>query len=183
LGEQAALRLLVQRAILAGALAALLLTALGSIYFRRQIERRLDAIRRAARDIEQGHFERRLPVSGEDAFHHLGLDINRMLDRIQQLMEGVRHASNSIAPDLRTPLSRIRNRLESASRKQLSVEEQHHLIVDTTESIDELLVLFNKLLQIAEAESGMRTDFSDQVDLAALARDIYELYDASAEDS
>jgi signal transduction histidine kinase len=183
LGKQSSLRLLVQRAIIAGALAALLLTILGSIYFRHQIERRIGAIRRAARDIELGNFDRRIDISGDDEFQHLGMDINRMLDRIQQLMEGVRHVSNSIAHDLRTPLSRIRNKLESASRRPLSPEEQHHLIVDTTDSIDELLVLFNKLLQIAEAESGMRAGFSEHVDLSALAQDLYELYDASAEES
>jgi signal transduction histidine kinase len=183
LSEQAALRLLVQRALVAGALAALLLTVVGSVYFRHQIERRIGDIRRAARDIELGNLHRRIAISGQDEFQRLGLDINRMLDRIQQLMEGVRHVSNSIAHDLRTPLSRIRNRLESALRQPLSIEAQRSLIVETTEHIDELLLLFNKLLQIAEAESGMRPAFSERVDLAALAQDLYELYDASAEDA
>lgn len=183
LGEQSALRLLVQRALIASAIAALLLTVLGSVYFRRQIERRIGDIRRAARDIELGNFDRRIAISGQDEFQRLGLDINRMLDRIQQLMEGVRHVSNSIAHDLRTPLSRIRNRLESALRSPLSADAQRQLLEETTENIDELLVLFNKLLQIAEAESGMRPGSSEPLDLAALARDLYELYDASAEAS
>jgi signal transduction histidine kinase len=183
LGEQEVLRKLVQRALVVGAIAALLLIGAGSVYFRSQIERRIGDIRRAASEIESGNFHRRIRISGQDEFQRLGLDINRMLDRIQQLMEGVRHVSNSIAHDLRTPLSRIRNRLEASLLQQLSAEEQYNLIAETNESIDDLLLLFNKLLQIAEAESGMRPAYTECVDVAALAQDLYELYDASAEEA
>jgi signal transduction histidine kinase len=181
--EQEEIRVLVLRALITGALTALLLVALGATFFRRQIERRIGEIRRAAQEIEQGNLHRRIPIAGDDEFERLSIDINRMLDRIQQLMEGVRHVSNSIAHDLRTPLSRIRNRLEDAMRTGLPKDQLRYVIGEATEGIDELLILFNKLLQIAEAESGMRASFSEHVDIATLVRDLYELYDASAEES
>lgn len=181
--QQEAIRALVLRALSVAAVVALLLITVGSIFFRRQIERRIGEIRRAVLEIEHGNFDRRIPIAGDDEFERLSIDINRMLDRIQQLMEGVRHVSNSIAHDLRTPLTRIRNRLETALRGHLDPGQQHDLIVEATEDIDDLLILFNKLLQIAEAEAGMRADFSETVDLAQLAKDMVELYDASAEAS
>jgi signal transduction histidine kinase len=181
LREQEAIRGLVLRGLSIGGLIALLLLAGGAVFFRHQIDGRIGEIRRAARDIEQGDISRRIPTAGDDEFEHLSRDINRMLDRIQQLMDGVRQVSNSIAHDLRTPLSRIRNRLDEVLQRQPSAEQLREAICETTEGIDELLVLFDKLLQIAEAESGMRMQFTEAVDLGVLATDMIELYDASAE--
>lgn len=183
LSQQDAIRDLVLRGLGIGALAALMLVIGGAIYFRRQLETRIGAIRRAARDIEQGDFSRRIVIAGDDEFEHLNADINRMLDRIQQLMDGVRHVSNSIAHDLRTPLTRIRNQLEDAILRQPAPAQLRESLLSTIQSVDDLLVLFNKLLQIAEVESGMRTRFVEAVMLDALARDLYELYDATAEET
>src|SRR5215472_14600570 len=99
---------LVWRALLAGGAVALLLTIGGALMFRRQLEHRVGAIRRTAREIEAGDLTRRIPISGvDDEFARLNRDINSMLDRIEHLMDGVRHVSNAIAHDLRTPLGRI----------------------------------------------------------------------------
>jgi signal transduction histidine kinase len=99
------------------------------------------------------------------------------------LMDGVRHVSNAIAHDLRTPLSRVRSTLDDALRHNNSpsvLSEAAHSAID---GIDDLILVFNKLLQIAEAESGMRTASFEAVDLARILRDIVELYDAAAEES
>lgn len=181
--EQVALRSVLQRALVAGAVVALLLVVAGAVFFRRQLEQRIGEIRRAAHDIEQGNLNRRIPIAGDDEFQRLGLDINRMLDRIQLLMEGVRHVSNSIAHDLRTPLTRIRNRLEASLRAPLSPHQRLEEVAEATTALDDLLLLFDKLLQIAEAEAGVRTRNSTEVDFTALAHDMVELYDASAEEA
>src|SRR6516165_4091617 len=115
LQDQRAIEQLVWRALLAGGAVALLLAAGGALLFRRQLEHRVGAIRRTALEIEAGDLTRRIPISGgEDEFARLNRDINNMLDRIEHLMDGVRHVSNAIAHDLRTPLGRIRSRLEEA---------------------------------------------------------------------
>jgi signal transduction histidine kinase len=181
LQAQEAIRVVVVRALAVGVVAALVLTFAGAVFFRRQIEGRIGQIRRAARDIEQGDFNRRIPIGGSDEFERLGMDINRMLDRIQHLMNGIRHVSNAIAHDLRTPLNRVRGRLDEALRRGSAGEELREAAQNTIDGIDELIALSDKLLQIAEAESGMRTRFFTTVDPNDLVRDMVELYDASAE--
>jgi methyl-accepting chemotaxis protein len=116
LSEQRSIRSLVWRALGAAAVTSLVLVVLGSYFFRRQIEARIGDIRHTARDIEAGNLMSRIAVSGDDEFARLSVDINRMLDRIKQLMDGVRHVSNAIAHDLRTPLSRVRSRLDDTLR-------------------------------------------------------------------
>lgn len=182
LSEQDSIRDLVVRALLAGAGASLLVLVAGALLFRHQIEKRIGEIRRTARRIEAGDLSHRIPVSSEDEFGRLSVDINRMLDRIGQLMDGVRHVSNAIAHDLRTPLGRVRSRLEEAIRRQPSAASLTAAAQAAIEGIDELILVFDKLLQIAEAESGMRAKHFEAVDLNGIARDMVELYDASAEE-
>ena len=160
---------------------SLLLIVFGAWFFRHRIEHGIGEIRRTALEIEAGNLERRIVISGGDEFARLGIDINRMLDRIEQLMNGVRHVSNAIAHDLRTPLARIRARLDEAIARAPTAAKLTHAGRFAIEEIDELILLLNKLLQIAEAESGMRTASFERVDLTQVVRDMVELYDASAE--
>jgi signal transduction histidine kinase len=183
LGELQASRLLVIRALEAAIVLSLGLVVLGAWLSRRQIERRIGAIRQTALQIESGKLEQRIPVSGDDEFARLGVDINRMLDRIERLMSGVRHVSNAIAHDLRTPLSRVRARLDEALRQPRPAEGLGEAARTAIEGIDDLLLLLNKLLQIAEAESGMRTATGAPVNLTGIAHDMAELYDAAADDA
>ncbi|MEQ8494231.1 MAG: HAMP domain-containing sensor histidine kinase [Gammaproteobacteria bacterium] len=180
--EQQAIRELVRRAIAVGAVVALALVFGGAIFFRAQLERRIGEIRRTAHEIESGDLSRRMPVPGDDEFGRLAEDINHMLDRIEQLMNGVRHVSNSIAHDLRTPLTRIRSQLDDALRHAHDAAALRDAIATATTGIDDLIALFNKLLQIAETESGVRARNFAAVDLDAIAEDMVELYDASAEE-
>src|SRR6516225_464955 len=175
---------LVWRALLLGGAVALLLAIGGALLFRRQLEHRVGAIRRTALEIEAGDLSRRIPISDVgDEFARLSRDINRMLDRIEHLMDGVRHVSNAIAHDLRTPLGRVRSRLEEAlcpgdsnSTAQLAGTARFAI-----EQVDELIRMLDRLLQIAEAESGARRQSFAPVPLASVASDVVELYDATAE--
>ena len=173
---------LVWHALLAGGAVALLLTIGGALLFRRQIEDRVGAIRRTAQEIEAGDLSRRIPISdAEDEFARLNRDINRMLDRIEHLMDGVRHVSNAIAHDLRTPLARIRSRLEEALSSGDSVAQLACTARFAIQQVDELIQMLDRLLQIAEAESGARRQSFAPVPLASVLSDVVELYDASAE--
>lgn len=182
LSEQRAIRDLVWHALEAAAAVSLVVVVIGAWLFRREIERRISGIRRTAHDIEAGNLGRRIPISGDDEFARLGVDINRMLDRIEQLMSGVRHISNAIAHDLRTPLGRIRARLDETLGREGTISELRGAGRAAIEGIDDLIVLLNKLLRIAEAESGMRTASFEPVNLSAIVRDMVELYDATAEE-
>lgn len=183
LSEEEAVREVIWRALLAGACVSLMLTVAGALLFRRSIEARLGEIRRTAAQIEAGDLSPRIPVTGNDEFALLNRDINRMLDRIELLMEGIRHVSNAIAHDLRTPLSRIRGRLDDALRHEMTVPRLSGAAHDAIDDIDDLIRLFERLLQIAEAESGMRGRLFERLDLGRVVADIGEMYEATAEDS
>lgn len=175
---------LVWHALLAGGAVALLLAVGGAVLFRRQLERRVGAIRRTAREIEAGDLSRRIPISGvDDEFARLNRDINSMLDRIEHLMNGVRHISNAIAHDLRTPLGRIRTRLEEALRPGGSTMEVAESGRFAIQQVDELIHMLDNLLQIAEAESGARRQSFAPVQLSQVVSDVVELYDAAAEEA
>jgi signal transduction histidine kinase len=182
LSEQRSISDLVLKALVAGAGASVLVLVLGALLFRHQIEKRIGEIRRTAARIEAGDLTQRIPVSSEDEFGRLSVDINRMLDRIGHLMDGVRHVSNAIAHDLRTPLGRIRSGLDEAVRREATAASLSEAAGTAIEGIDDLILVFEKLLQIAEAESGMRTKSFEAVDLNAIAKDMVELYDATAEE-
>jgi signal transduction histidine kinase len=183
LSEQRAIRDLVWHALEAVAAVSLVLVVAGAWFLRRQIERRIGGIRRTTHEIEAGNLDRRILISGDDEFARLALDINRMLDRIEQLMNGVRHVSNAIAHDLRTPLGRLRARLDEALRREMSVPALTDAARTAIEGIDDLISVFNKLLQIAEAESGVRTESFQRVDVNRVIRDMVDLYDAAAEEA
>jgi signal transduction histidine kinase len=184
LSEQEAIHALVWEALASGAAASILLGLAGALLFRSQINARIAHIRLTAKGVEAGDLSRRIPVSavsGDDEFGLLNRDINRMLDRIEQLMSGIRHVSNAIAHDLRTPLARIRGKLDDALRCGASRDELAGVAQAAIAEIDELILVFEKLLYIAQAESGMRGELFERVDLRRIANDMVELYDATAE--
>jgi signal transduction histidine kinase len=177
-----AIRAVIERALLVSSAVSLLLAFCGALVFRRQVENRIGKIRRTAAQIAAGDLSRRIAVQGEDEFARLSADINRMLDRIEDLMEGVRHVSNSIAHDLRTPLGRVRARLDDALQLAAGPDALAAGARAAIEDIDGVISVFDKLLQIAAAESGLGTAWCEPLDLHAIATDIAELYEASAEE-
>lgn len=173
---------LVRSASLWGAAVTILMAVGGALAFRRQLERRISAIRQTAAQIERGDLARRVPISPQqDEFARLSRDINAMLDRIHGLMEGVRHVSNTIAHNIRTPLSRILARLYTAQASSAPASELPAAVDFAISEIQDLNVVFDKLLQIAEVESGTRRQTFGAVSLNAVAVNALELYDALAE--
>ena len=182
LSEQENIQSMLWEALASGTGAAMLLGVVGALMFRTQIRRRIAGIRLTAKVIQEGDLSSRIEVSGDDEFGMLSSDINRMLDRIEQLMNGVRHVSNAIAHDLRTPLNRIRSRLDDSLHSGATAATLTESAQGAIAEIDELTRLFEKLLHIAEAESGMRAQHFELVDLSRIACDMVELYDAAAEE-
>lgn len=182
LREMDAISGVVEHALEVGFAASLLLALGGALLFRRQLERRIGQIRGIAGRIGAGDLSQRIAVRGDDEFARLALDINRMLDRIEELMERVRHVSNSIAHDLRTPLGRVRARLEQALQDGAGRAPLAAGARAAIEDIDSVITMFDRLLQIAAAESGLGRASFELLDLDAIARDMVELYEAAAED-
>ena len=180
--DQHELEQLIRGAIYSGALVTLLMAVVGALLFRRQLERRIGTIRETAARIERGDLAQRVPMSAQqDEFARLSRDINAMLDRIHALMEGVRHVSNTIAHNIRTPLSRVLARLYTAQNATNPAEALPDAVGFAIAEIQDLNVVFDKLLRIAEVESGARRQTFTALSLNEIAVDALELYDAVAE--
>lgn len=180
--DQHELEQLIRGAIVSGAVVTLLMAVVGALLFRRQLERRIGAIRETAAQIERGDLAQRVPISAkQDEFARLSREINAMLDRIHALMEGVRHVSNTIAHNIRTPLSRVLARLYTAQNAAKPAEALPDAVGFAIAEIQDLNVVFDKLLRIAEVEAGARRQTFTVVSLNAIAVNALELYDAVAE--
>ncbi|MDR3063975.1 MULTISPECIES: sensor histidine kinase [Comamonas] len=170
------------QASLLAAVAACIMALIGAIVFRRVVDERAAAIRSTMSRVAAGELRQRIPVDQRgDEFTLLNRDINTMLDRLEQLMEGIRHVSNSIAHNLRTPLTRILLRLRNA--QHASPEMQSATLALVAEEVAELGVVFEKLLQIAEVESGASRKSFASVDLQALLVDVVDFYEPLVEDA
>lgn len=182
LSEQEALEELIVSASAAAALVAMLLLTGGIFVFRVELERSVGAVRRTANRIAAGDLRERVALSQhDDEFALLERDINTMLDRIQSLMDGVRHVSDTIAHNLRTPLTRILTGLRSADGDTVPEPRRRAAIQAAIGELEELNRVFEKLLQIAETEAGARRQRFGPVALHAVADDVIELYEAVAE--
>ena len=147
------------------------------------MHRRLAAMTGAAEAIIDGDLERRIPVRGsDDDLDRLSVTFNRMLDRIGALMDSLRQVSSDIAHDLRTPLTRLRQRLE-ASRTLLASESRAEAVEGALGDVDAILDTFAALLRIAQIEGGARRAAFRPVDLTAVARTVVEAFAPSAEDA
>jgi signal transduction histidine kinase len=145
--------------------------------------RRVETISRAARDIMAGDFSRRIPVRGTaDELDNLVASLNAMFERNELAMESVRQVSNDIAHDLRTPLTRLRQRLELAHRRARSVDEWRRAADGCISDMDAILETFGALLRIAQIESGIPTRRFTKVDLSELLRTVIEVYQPMAEE-
>jgi signal transduction histidine kinase len=135
-----------------------------------------------AEAIAGGDLTRRVPLSDEqDEFDRLGSTMNAMLDRIAQLMEGVRGVSDAIAHDLRTPIARARAKLEEAQLTAETEEQMRAAIDQGIADLDGIARIFQAVLRIAEVEAGARRAAFAALDLAPALRGLAELYEASAE--
>jgi signal transduction histidine kinase len=161
----------------------LLLGLVGGLLMSQNMLRRLDVINRTSGEIIAGDLSRRVPVNGSaDEFDVLAENLNRMLDRIERLMKGLREVTDSVAHDLRTPLTRLRNRLEETlsrlTSQGMGAGEIERAIAET----DKLIGTFNALLLIAETDAGTDRSQMSVLDLDSVAGDVAELYEPLAEE-
>lgn len=149
----------------------------------RSLLTRVDAVTAASRTIMEGDLSGRVPVSGTgDELDRLSENLNAMLERIEQLMVGMREVSDNIAHDLKTPLNRLRNRAEAALREQGGANVCREVLENIIEEADDLIRTFNGLLSIARLEAGAAGEEMEDVDVGALIRDVVDLYEPAAED-
>ncbi|MFA9421061.1 MAG: sensor histidine kinase, partial [Gammaproteobacteria bacterium] len=181
--ELEATQQLIIQALLWGLAITLGLALVGGIAMSRSMLRRIELINHTSREIIAGDLSRRIPMSGRsDDFDQLAANLNTMLDEIERLMDGIRHVSDSIAHDLRTPLTRLRNRLEQLHTDLDTNSPQLEQVERSIADADQLLSTFAALLRIARIESGGHKANFISVDLTQLVQDASELYEALAQD-
>lgn len=158
------------------------LSLLGGFLMTRKLLRKVEAINRTSREIMAGDLSQRVPSGGRgDEFDQLADNLNVMLDKIERLLASVRQVSDNIAHDLRSPLTRMRSRLELTLFEQPNKDGYREIIEQTINEADQLLQTFNALLSIAQAEAGAMRESFEKVDLGGLIDDLAELYEALAE--
>lgn len=162
---------------------AVVLGITGGALMSRYMLRRVDQVAETSRKIVEGTLSQRIPVSGSgDEFDRLAGNLNAMLDQIEQLMTSMRTVTDSIAHDLRGPLTHLKGRIELALRGSTDLNDYRSALETAVAETDHILSVFNALIEVAKAESGLgRTDLKP-VDLGALAADVIELYEPLAED-
>ncbi|HSP49608.1 MAG TPA: ATP-binding protein [Pseudolabrys sp.] len=160
----------------------IVLGLVGGLFVTRRVLRRVDAMTETTRTIMAGDLGGRLPVAGTgDELDRLAENLNVMLERIEALMYGLKEVSDNIAHDLKTPLTRLRNRTEEALRTAKSEGEYRAALEGIIEDSEGLIRTFNALLMIARAESGQARDDMSEFDAAEIAHDVGELYEPLAE--
>ncbi|HET7370924.1 MAG TPA: HAMP domain-containing sensor histidine kinase, partial [Gammaproteobacteria bacterium] len=155
---------------------------LGGIWMGRHVVARLEAVRTAAAGIMAGDLSRRIPVTARrDEFSELAATLNEMLTRIEALMNGLRQVTDNVAHDLRSPLNRLRSRLEVTLRQAREPAEYQAAMEQAVADADSLLQTFNAMLNLAELESGISRERWNSVPLDALCEDVASVYEPLAE--
>jgi signal transduction histidine kinase len=174
---------IVLRALALGLLPAIVLAvAVGMVLSLRARNRLLEVNRRIQR-IVAGDLRERLPTCDRnDPFEQLAVSVNRMLDEIETLIHEITGAGNDIAHDLRTPLTRVRARLERGRANAATLDELRTAVDQSIASLDQSLAVVTALLRIAEIEHSRRLDCFSQVQLAPVLREVCDLYEPIAED-
>lgn len=156
----------------------------GGVFVTRRVLKRIDAMTATSETIMAGDLSGRLAVAGTgDEFDRLAQSLNAMLERIEALMVGLKEVSDNIAHDLKTPLTRLRNRSEEALRTARSEEDWQGALEAVIEESDGLIRTFDALLLIARAEAGQARKSMVDLDLADLVADVCELYEPVAEEA
>jgi signal transduction histidine kinase len=185
-GETASMRAteLTLLAIAAGGFGLVIVIGVaGGILSGRALHRRLSMVDGTARAIMEGDLTSRMPLGPDnDEFDQLSTTLNQMLDHIGRLMDSLRHVSADIAHDLRSPLSRLRAKLETGLDAK-SPAEQRKSIAEALTRMDEILSLFTTILRISEVEAGGLKQWFEPVSLGPLVTDIVEGYVPAAQDS
>jgi signal transduction histidine kinase len=174
----------IKTAVISGASLVFVLAAVASILVSRRTVGRIEQINATSRAIMAHGLDKRIPLRGtHDEWDRVAENLNLMLQRIETLMGEVKQVSDNLAHDLRTPLTRMRGRLEKAYHGKRFDEDAQALIVDTIADLDAVLRIFTSITRIAEIETQVRKQAFRTVNLVEIAREVVELYDAAAEEN
>jgi signal transduction histidine kinase len=169
-------------ALAVAVLLIIILAAVASISVTRRTVGRIESINATSRAIMKSGLGTRIPLHGtEDEWDHVAQNLNSMLERIEVLMAEVKQVSDNVAHDLRTPLTRMRARLEKASIDKSGRDHEQSLINETIADLDDVLRMFSSLTRISQIETTNKTSAFRAVDLAEIATQVAELFDAAAE--
>lgn len=161
-----------------------ILGCFASWFVARRVLKRVDGMSETAHAIMAGDLKGRLAIAGtDDELDRLALNLNAMLDRIGELMAGMQQVTDNIAHDLKTPLTRLRNRAEEALRSSRSPDELRTALDGAIEEADNLIRVFNALLMLARLEAGRVSDNMAELDLSEIVSGMAELYEPLAEEA
>lgn len=169
--------------LLTAAPIGLLMSLIGGIIISRSVARRADELNKTAAAVMAGDLSQRAPVLGSgDEFDRLSEQLNAMLERIEQLMQSSRYVGDSIAHDLRSPLTRLRNRLETTLAEPMSQDFAEETLEQTLGEVDGVLATFNAILHLSRLETGQGGRMS-ATNLTVLLNEIAELYQPACEEA
>ncbi|MEL6245312.1 MAG: HAMP domain-containing sensor histidine kinase [Pseudomonadota bacterium] len=177
---------IVQRITLAvytAGLIGLLLSLIGGVAISRSAARRADALADTAEAVMGGDLSQRAPVRGSgDEFDRLAERLNAMLERIERLMNAARHSGDAIAHDLRSPLSRLRNRLELTLKEPLTPQKAEETLGGTLEDVDRVLATCNAILRLSRLDAGAEGRLS-RTDISEVASEMAEFFEPACEEA
>ena len=175
---------IILQSFLVGVIGIILFSVLAGGITARRVLRRIDTIRDTSTKIMSGNLSERVPLTRRnDEFDGLATNLNAMLDRIEQLLQGMKEVTDNVAHDLKTPLTRLRNQAEAALRDGASAETRERALETVIAESDRLIQTFNALLMIARAEAGTPSGALSLVDVSTIVSDVAELYGPVAEDA
>lgn len=182
-GERERFRMVIRKAFRAIAVVMVLLGGATWLFVSRRVLKRIDQVSATSRRLVAGDLSGRLAVTGSgDEFDRLAVSLNTMLDRIGELMKGLKEVSDNVAHDLKTPLTRLRNRAEAALSGEPSAERYREALEATIDESDGLIRTFDALLTIARLEAGSGGGDTSPLDLAEVVDEVAELWEPVAEE-
>ncbi|WP_417693246.1 sensor histidine kinase [Roseibium sp.] len=183
LGEQQRFANVFSDALQFWLISVILMAGASWFFVSRRVMKRIDGIAATSRTIMEGDLTRRLPVAGNgDEFDRLAGNLNDMLERIELLMQGMTEVTDNIAHDLKTPLNRLRTRVETALREAKTDDDYRRAMEATLDDSDGLIRIFDALLRIARVEAMSPEAGMGPVDLSAVVEEVADLYQPVLED-
>ncbi|MCP8884229.1 HAMP domain-containing histidine kinase [Devosia sp. XJ19-1] len=175
---------IILQSFLVGVVGIILFSLIAGGITARRVLRRIDTIQHTSTKIMSGNLSERVPVTDRnDEFDALATNLNAMLDRIEQLLQGLKEVTDNVAHDLKTPLTRLRNQAEAALRDTATAETREMALETVIAESDRLIQTFNALLMIARAEAGAPSGALTEINVSDIVADVAELYGPVAEDA
>lgn len=174
---------IILQSFLVGVVGIILFSVVAGGITARRVLKRIDTIRDTSTKIMSGNLAERVPITRRnDEFDGLARNLNQMLDRIEQLLQGLKEVTDNVAHDLKTPLTRLRNQAEAALREGASEQTREGALETVIAESDRLIKTFNALLMIARVEAGAPSGALSEIDVSTIVADVAELYGPVAED-